>query len=119
MRAYQLPMGIQRLFPIFVALAVMFAPAAARAGEAFAAMPDRQMQMMEMSGACHMPAKTPADHDRSMGKNCCISMCMAVAVAPSVPAEHSPLRQQVAQFAPLKAYRGLLSEIATPPPRRS
>jgi hypothetical protein len=53
------------------------------------------------------------------GKNCCISMCTAVAIPPSAPAETAEVRQQIAQFVPPKTYHGLLTEIATPPPRHS
>ena len=82
-----------------------------------AAAPHHDMQMME-AGHCQTPPSHSGDHKMG-GKNCCIAMCMAVAVAPSMPAETAPLREQVAQFASAKAYHGLPAEIATPPPRHA
>jgi hypothetical protein len=107
-------MSIRKLFAFLVALAVLFAPG--MAGAAMAA-PHHDMQMMG-AGHCQAPPARSGDHKMS-GKNCCIAMCMAVAVAPSTPAETSPLRQQMAQFAAPAAYHGLPTEIATPPPRHT
>ena len=42
-----------------------------------------------------------------------------LAVAPSIPTEPMPPRQQLAGFMAPNAYHGLPAEIATPPPRRS
>jgi hypothetical protein len=109
------PVSIRRLFAILLALSVLIAPSVTSA--AMAAAPQHAMQMME-AGHCHMPT-APADHGNADGKSCCISMCMAVAVAPSAPAEVAPPRQQMAQFAPPAVYQGTLTEIATPPPRHS
>lgn len=116
MRRDYSPVSIRRLFAIVIAVAVLFAPGVT--GAAMAADPHHHMQMMEAGHCQSSPSKT-AHHDRSDGKSCCMAMCMALAVAPSAPAELLPPPQQVAQFAPPKAYRGTLSEIATPPPRRS
>jgi len=116
MRSYAITVSIRKLFAILVALSVLFAPAVT--GAAMAAAPYHDMQMME-GGHCQAPPSKPADHDKMGGKNCCISMCTAVAVAPSAPAEAATLLEQVVQFVPPKAYRGLLAEIATPPPRHS
>jgi hypothetical protein len=75
---------------------------------------------MAMMGAGHCQTPPASPGDRKMtGKGCCIAMCMAIAVAPSTPAESSPQRQQVTQFTPPAAYHGTLSEIATPPPRHA
>jgi len=116
MSAYASLMSIRKLFAILVAIAVLFAPAIT--GAAMAAAPHHGMEMME-AGHCQSPASNTGHHDRTDGKSCCIAMCMALAVAPSAPAEISPSRQQMVQFAPPQAYRGLPAEIATPPPRNS
>lgn len=116
MSAYSRPVSIRKLFAIILALAVLFAPAVTNA--AMAATPHHDMQMME-AGHCKTPPSGTRHHEQSDGKSCCISMCMAVAVAPSAPTELVPPRQQIAQFALPKTYHGLPAEIATPPPRRS
>ena len=116
MRRDSSPACIRRLFAILIAVAVLFAPGVT--GAAMAAAPHHDMQMME-AGDCHSPPSNSVHHDRSDGKSCCIATCMALAVAPSAPAELLPARQQRVHFAAPKTYRGTLSEIATPPPRRS
>lgn len=107
-------MSIRKLFAILVALAVLLAPGVT--GSAMAAAPDHDMQMMQ-AGHCDMPVSGKADHDKMAGKNCCIAMCMAVALAPASRADVRPPRAAIAQFALPRTYHGTLSEIATPPPR--
>lgn len=109
------PSGIRKLFAIILALALLFAPSVVAAEHA-AAMPLHDMQMMQMGHCEGMPSK-PADHGKSDGKSCCISMCMAVAVAPSAPAEAAEARHAVTYFVVLQSWHGFLGEIATPPPR--
>lgn len=118
MSAYVAAVSIRRLFAMLVALAVLVAPAFTSAGMAVAAPAD-QMLMMDQTGHCQMPLGGTTDRHKSDGKSCCISMCMALAVAPMVPRDSLPQRRQVPQFAPAKAYHGLPAEIATPPPRNS
>ena len=108
-------MGIRKLFAILVALSVLFAPAVT--GAAMAA-PHHGMPMMA-AGHCQAPPAKSGDHDKMSGMNCCISMCTAVAVAPSAPVQTTEPRQQIAEFVAPKTYHGLLAEIATPPPRHS
>jgi hypothetical protein len=107
---------MKKLFAILIALAVLLAPAFTRAGQAFAAVPDHHMQMME-SGRCSMPAGDTADHDKAPAKNCCMSMCMAVAIAPPVPPAHEEVRRAPAEPGVRTFHVGLPAEIATPPPR--
>ena len=114
MSAYGPPVSIRKLFAILVALAVLLAPGVT--GAAMAASPDHQMHMMQ-TGHCNMPMSGKSDHDKMSGKNCCISMCMAVAIAPPAPADVQPLSAQITQFGLAKTYHGTLAEIATPPPR--
>jgi hypothetical protein len=105
-----------KLFVILVALAMLFAPGVT--GAAMAAAPNHAMAMME-AGHCQAPASRSGHHDQSDGKSCCVSMCMALAVAPSSPADAMPARREMPQFASPKAYHGVPAEIATPPPRRA
>jgi hypothetical protein len=117
MRRYAFTVRIRELFAIFVAMAVLFAPATS-AGAAAMTSGHAQMLMMDHSAPCQMPVSGAADHhNKTDGKSCCASMCMAVAVAPSMPRQALPVRQQVAHFASFKSYHGLPAEIATPPPR--
>ena len=109
-------MSIRKLFTLLLALAVLVAPDVTSA--AMAASPHHDMAMME-AGHCQSPASGGAHHDKMDGKSCCIAMCMALAVAPSIPTEPMPPRQQLAGFMAPNAYHGLPAEIATPPPRRS
>lgn len=116
MSAYAASMSLRKLFSILLALAVLLAPGVT--GAAMAAAPDHQMPMMAPGHCQSQPAGT-AQHNKMDGKNCCIAMCAAVAVAPATPAEALAFRQQMAEFAPPRSYHGLHAEIATPPPRRS
>lgn len=114
MRSYARLMSIRRLFAILVALAVLFAPSVT--STAMASAPDHQMQMMQ-AGHCEMPMSGKSGHDKMDGKNCCISMCMAVAINPSAPPAEHALAHVQATFPTPKSYLGHLTEIATPPPR--
>jgi hypothetical protein len=107
--------SIHKLFALVLALAVLLAPGVA--GAAMAASPHHAMPMME-AGHCQSAPSSTGDR-KTAGNNCCIALCMAVAVAPSTPAATSPQRRQIAQFATPAAYRGTLFEIATPPPRHA
>lgn len=117
MRAVAATVSIRKLFAVFIALAVLFAPAVSRASAAFAGMPDHEL-MMEQIGHCQMPAGS-ADHEKGAGKTCCISMCMAVTINGSVSSDHDV----VEHVSPISSIRtlhlGYLGEIATPPPRRA
>lgn len=106
--------SVRRLFAIVLALSVLFAPAVTVA--VMAAAPHQDMQMME-AGHCQAAPSSAGHHDRMDGKGCCISMCTAIAVAPSTPADTRLLRQEGVEFALPKTYHGLHGEIATPPPR--
>lgn len=117
MRAYWSSMGTRPLLGFIVMVAVLFASALSGTAAASAATMNHDMQMME-SGHCQAPPSHKSDHDKSAGKSCCISMCMAaVAVAPVVPGEAMVLHDSMTAFPVLKHYHGLLAEIATPPPR--
>lgn len=106
---------------MLVAISVLFAPGLARAGEAYAAVPDHDMQMMEAGHCTSAPSgtdgKSSGKHDKSMAKSCCIAMCMAVAVAPSSPTDSRLPPRAMTGVALATSYIGYLAEIATPPPR--
>jgi hypothetical protein len=116
MSAYAHPVNIRRFLAIFIALAVLFAPSVTYAAMPMAAAPHHDMQMMDM-GHCQMPPSKNSDHNKFDGKSCCISMCMAVAVAPSAPADGVEPNHPVTYFAAPQSWHGYLGEIATPPPR--
>jgi hypothetical protein len=118
MRPYASSVSVQRLFAILVALSMLLSPAAARADELALAAFHPEMQLMEM-GHCQMPPSGSSDHEKSTGKSCCISMCMAVAIQPSAPGT-----ERFAQVAPasfgISSFHALSpGEIATPPPKFS
>ena len=122
MSAYAPRMSLRTLFAALVAIAVLFAPALTRAGEALAAVPDHHAQMMA-NGHCKMaPSHSPddgksSDRDKAAGMNCCISMCMAVAVTPAAVPQSEILHEPAATFSLTHQYHGCIAEIATPPPR--
>ncbi len=107
---------MNKLLAIFIAVAVLLAPAFTRAGEAFAAVPDHHAQMMK-SGHCEKPAGDSGTTEDEAAQSCCVAMCMGVASAP-LP---SPSHEAVTGASPMATVRsfqlGLPPEIATPPPR--
>lgn len=120
MSAYRLCVSIRNLLAIVVALAVLFSPALTRAGEAFAAVPDRHMQMME-AGHCKVPPSHAGDHDsdKDKHKSCCISMCAPAAIATPAGNLDDFMPKSSATFPLPSGYHGNIAEIATPPPRLS
>lgn len=109
-------MSMQKLFAILVALAVLVAPAFTRAGEAFAAVPDHHAQMLT-TGHCQDAAPGSDQEEDSPAQTCCISMCMAVAVAPPKALSEGDVLHSPAVFTARAFVMGLPAEIATPPPR--
>ena len=129
MPAYAPAVSIRKLLTLFVAIAVLFAPSMTRAGEALAAVPGHQMQMMESGHCKSLPLADDPDpsakhqksgsHDKAAGKTCCIAMCMAVAPLPPT-SEHAEMAHTTRPAFPLlHQYHGRITEIATPPPRRA
>ena len=128
MRAYAPAVSSQKLLTLFVAIAVLFAPAMTRAGEVMAAVPDHQMQMMD-SGHCKSPPSTDnpytakhgksGGHDKAKDKSCCMAMCMAVALSPSAVESGDAVHSALPTYALVSQYHGRITEIATPPPRRA
>lgn len=116
MRSFRDILSIRKLFALLVALAVLFAPA--MTGAASAASPNHDMQMME-AGHCEAPSSSASHHDKMGSKSCCISMCMAVAIAPAAPALDHEVAHAPATFIIPTLHLAYLGEIATPPPRRA
>jgi hypothetical protein len=115
MRAYAISMGTRPFLALILAVAVLFASSfTGVAAASAAAMPNHDIQMMEMGHCSSAPAK---DDGKAPVKSCCMAMCMAVAVEPPVPAQLGEIHHQTAYFAVPTAWHGYLGEIATPPPR--
>ena len=114
MRPNRSPIGSRPLFAFIVMIAVLFASGVSGAATASAAMMNHDMQAMEM-GHC---TSAPTSHEsKSPLKQCCIAMCMAVAIAPSTPADVVRVKESLANFTRPAGYDCYLGEIATPPPR--
>ena len=118
MSAYAPAMSIRKLLFLLAAVAVLIAPALTRAGEAQAAVVGHQMEMME-AGHCTMPPSDTGDHDKAPVKNCCMSMCMGVAIASPSPVGDSDIVPTDAVSVIATLHLSYLGEIATPPPRLS
>ena len=107
-------MSVRRVFAALIALAVLFAPAITRVGEAYAAVPDHHTQMMT-KGHCEAPPES--DQDDSAKRNCCFELCMAVAAEPAAPAASQPILGST-NIPRLHSFQvGSPAELSTPPPR--
>lgn len=109
-------MQFRAFLAIFVALAVLLAPAFTLAGEASAATGDHHSQMIG-EGHCDQSEPRSADDETSPAKPCCVSMCMGVAVPPAGPARSSAIALAPQPVAVPAHHLSHLAEIATPPPR--
>ena len=118
MRPYASPVSIQKLFATLVALSMLLAPAAARAGELALVASHHEMQLMD-AGHCQMPPASSSDHEKRTGKSCCISMCMAFAIQPSAPATEKLTEAAPASFVISSFHVLSPGELATPPPKLS
>src|SRR5438270_4436751 len=115
MRAFTPSLRFRALVGMVVALAVIFAPAIRR-GEALAAVPNHDIQMME-AGHCHSPASKGAGHHHQGDMSCCTAMWVAVTAPVDRPAESPPVRATPASISLLVLHRPFLGELPTPPPR--
>jgi hypothetical protein len=114
MRAFAPSFSFRALFGMVVALGVMLAPAIGR-GEALAAVPNHDVQMME-AGHCHSPASRPASHHQG-DMSCCTAMWVAVTVPYDRPADSAAVRAAPASTPLVALHRPFLGELSTPPPR--
>ncbi len=104
---------LSRLFALFIALSLLFGPLAM--DRAMAATPAASHSQMTEDGHCQ-----PADEgkaDKATSKPCCAAMCATAAVVPEASASEPLFARLLAIPAPPAYHRGVLSEIATPPPR--
>ena len=114
--AYGAPVSLRPLFAMLVAFTMLLAPLALQSGAAMAMAPaDHHAQMMESGHCGEQPAKS--DHDKVPDKSCCVAMCAAVAVAPTVSVEPHVLVASVEQPSLTQFHHSFLAELPTPPPR--
>lgn len=103
---------LSRFFAMLIALSLLFGPLAME--RAMATAPASHSQMSDDSHC------QPADDDKAdqaMPEPCCAAMCATAAVVPEASANKLPFARLAAIPAPASFRRGVLSEIATPPPR--
>lgn len=116
MRAPNSIARIRNLVAILLAVVLLLAPTLTRAGMISAVQP-HHAHMMEQTGHCHIPPSDSGDSDKSAGKSCCISTCLAITNDAAAPSDNQPL-QRAALTVPVTIFHvGFLGEIATPPPR--
>jgi len=105
--------SIPRLFAMMIAFSLLFAPLAMN--RVMAAAPASSHSQMTEDGHCQ-----PADEgktDKAMAKPCCVAMCATAAVIAEASLGE-PITDRLPSFAALASvHRGMLREIATPPPR--
>jgi hypothetical protein len=116
MRQRRSTTGIRRLVAIVLALVLMFAPMTTHVGMVSAAVRDAP-QVFAPSGHCHALADRSADHGKSIGKTCCLSTGVAVAIDAASASREVPVQPAAPVFALTTFSSGFLGEIATPPPR--
>lgn len=114
MSAYSSVMSVRRLLAALIALAVLFAPAMTRVGEAYAAVPDHHAQMMAKG---HCETAPDGDQDKPADKSCCFELCMAIAAEPAAPAALQPMVGDTKTSSLHRFVVGAPAELATPPPR--
>jgi hypothetical protein len=99
-----------------IALALLAAPSAAFAAIPVAAVPHHDMQAMQMD---HCQSAPSSSDRKAPVKSCCMSMCMALAVAPEPAGDAMGLAHFFSYFVGPTSWHGYLGEIATPPPKLS
>lgn len=105
---------LRPIFAILVALGLLFTPFGMGSASAMAAPADHHAQMMKSGHCGDQPSKKDG---KAMDKSCCVAMCSAIAVAPTMtPEPHvftmSPDLPSIAQF-----HHSYLAKLPTPPPR--
>nr|WP_294847794.1 hypothetical protein [uncultured Sphingomonas sp.] len=109
-------MNRRPLFAILIAFAMLFAPLAAHGGAARAMTPgDHHGQMMKSGHCADQPEK--GDHQKAANKSCCVAMCMAMAVVPTMPGLLTILTAKIERPLLTRTQRSFLAELPTPPPR--
>ncbi len=98
---------------MFIAISLLFGPLAM--DRAMAAAPASTHAQTADDGHCKPAHESKAD--KAMPKPCCAAMYATAAVVPEVPAGEQLFACLPAIPSPASFRRGVLSEIATPPPR--
>lgn len=106
--------NLRTLIGMVVALAVVVAPAIGR-GEAMAAVPNHDVQMME-AGHCHSPASNHERHHQG-DMSCCTAVWVAVTAPVDRPAKSTAVQAAPASTPLVALHRPFLGELSTPPPR--
>lgn len=101
-----------RLFALFIALSLLFGPLAM--DRAMAATPADHSQMAADS---HCQPPSGGKVDKAADKPCCTAMCATAAVVPEAGPAEPVFTRLTAIAGPAAFHRGILAEIATPPPR--
>lgn len=114
MRALAPCLSLRTLFGMLIALAVLSAPAIGR-GEALAAVPNHDMQMMK-AGRCQEPASHGAGHNQG-DMSCCTALYVGITATVDEPAAEAVILALPASFMLAALHRPFLDELATPPPR--
>ena len=110
--------SITRLFAFFIALSLLFGPLAM--DRAMASSPVQNHSQMGGEPKATLYHCQPADQNKAhkaMPKSCCAAICATIAVMPQALANERLFATILAIPAPASFHRGVLSEIATPPPR--
>lgn len=109
---------MSRLFAIFIAISLLLGPLAM--DRAMAAVPPPSHAQMANDAAAiadHCKSDKQDKSHKPMSKPCCAAMCATAAVMPEMSAHQQMFDRLLAISAPASVHRGILAEIATPPPR--
>ena len=108
-------MALRLIFPVLIALAMLFAPFAMRSGGAMASMPAQHGQAAADGHCSNQSAEDKVD--KSSAKPCCAAMCAAIAVAPPAETERLAFANPLHRPALVRAGPSVLAKLPTPPPR--
>lgn len=108
---------LRKLMALLFAVALVVAPTAAYRANA-APGPTHEMTMMDGGHCSELPAQS-GDRGKIPAKNCCVSMCQAIAAVPTIPFIVEPAERVPPGFATSETHDGCLGDIATPPPRHA
>ena len=114
------PVSVRFLLGLLIAMAMAFAPFAMPMGEAMADQPTHHGEMAGMAQGHHCPdGQQPEKQSHKGEKSCCVAGCFALAMLSEPEARDDVLASSLDRPAPERFRHGILSEIATPPPRLS
>jgi len=112
--------SLRFLLSMLIATTMAFAPFAMQMGEAMATQPAHHEAMAGMAMDDHCAGDQKQQKDTEKGqKSCCVAGCFAVASL-NAPAKGDVVRRIAVERPEREQFkRGILGEIATPPPRLS